>query len=226
MFPNEPILIIKGKAIDIQIIEDALLAIMNHQSLIATKSSRIREVSGKRAFVDFGARRAHGLGAGFNGARAAYIGGDDGTSLVLAGYRWEMPYLGTMPHAYIQLRQRPDTSFNDTELEALLDYARVFPKNALFIVDTYSSVNGVLNSIIVGRELRKNGYELKGIRLDSGDLAKLSKLARRLLNEGGMQQARIYVSNNIDEFNLYKLLDEGAEIDGIGAGTRLQTGAN
>ena len=226
MFPHEPIILIEGKYIDIQIIEDALLSTMNHQSLVATKTSRMRYACGKRSLVDFGSRRAHGMGAALGGARASYIGGTDGTSLVLAGYKYGVPYIGTVPHSFIQMHQDSDEPFNESEIDAFVHYATTFPHNSILLVDTYNSINGIMNAIAVGKKLRQAGHELKGIRLDSGDMIELSKMARKMLDGAGMHDARIYVSDNIDEFQIVKMLKEGAQVDGFGVGTRLQTGAN
>jgi len=234
MFPNEPIITIEGRYIDIQIIEDALLTIMNHQSLVATKASRMRYACGNRTLADFGARRAHGMGAGLIGARAGYIGGTDGTSLVLAGFKFGIPYIGTMPHAFIQQNQSLQR-YDQTEAEAFAQYAKAFPDNAILLPDTYSTINGVINAINIGRELRKTGHELKGIRLDSGNLTRLSIIARKMLDSAGMSNAKIFASDNIDEYKMKEMLTnrqtstgwhEGARIDGFGVGTRLQTGAN
>ena len=226
MFPNEPVLMIEANYIDIQIIEDALLTILNHQSLIATKASRMRYACGDRALADFGARRAHGMGAGLLGARAGYIGGTDATSLVLAGYKFGIPYLGTMPHAFMQTEQRPNASFRETELEAFRDYTATYPHNSLLLVDTYNSYYGIKNAITVAKELELKGYGLKGIRLDSGNLGDLAKMAREMLIDAGLYDVKIYASDNIDEYEIIKLLRDDAPIDGFGVGTRLQTGAN
>jgi len=131
-----------------------------------------------------------------------------------------------MPHAYIQLRQKPDMTFNDSEIQAFAEYAQTFPHNSLVLVDTYNSINGIMNSIEIGKRLKKQGHELKGIRLDSGNMLELSKTARTMLDNAGMHSSKIYVSDSLDEFLIRDLLSSGAPVDGFGVGTRLQTGAN
>ena len=218
VFPNEPVINVTGKSIDVQIIETYLLHIMNTQSPVATTASMLRAIAGKRSVVDFGARRS------FNPmltAEAAIIGGCDATSLVQAGNEYDIPYIGTMPHKFIQERWDGQMTFSESELLAFREYAEVYPHNALLLVDTYNTINGILNAIIVGRELRRKGHELRGIRLDSGDLGELSKQARKILNSAGMPDVKIYVSDNIDPWKIRDLLAGGAPIDGFGVGTRL-----
>jgi len=218
MFSGESIINVTGRSIDVQILETYLLHVMNTQSPVATTASLLRSVAGKRSVADFGARRS------FNPmltAEAAIIGGADATSLVQAGKEFGVPYVGTIPHKFIQERWDGEMSFSDSELLAFREYAKVYPHNTVLLVDTYNTMNGILNAIIVGRELRKDGYELKGIRLDSGDLGALAKEARRMLNAVGLGSTRIYVSDNIDPWKAKKMLDEGAPIDGFGVGTRL-----
>ncbi len=218
VFPNEPVINVTGLAIEVQILETYLLNVMNFQSLVATKTARIVDVAAERTIVDFGARRAHGRDAALLAARAAFIAGATGTSLVLAGKKWGIPYIGTMPHAFIM--NRPN------ELQAFREYAKSFPHNTILLVDTYDSIEGVKNAIIVGKELKERGHNLVGIRLDSGDLAALSKEARSLLDEAGFENTKIFASSDLDEFRIEDLIRAGAKIDGFGVGTRLVTGAN
>ncbi len=236
VFPNEPIINVTGPSIDVQLFETCLLNIMNFESLIATKTSRIvHAAKGRqvvfspeelgRSIIDFGARRAHGRDAAVLGARAAYIGGIVGTSLVIAGMKWGMPYIGTMPHKFISERYRGKGSIKESELLAFRQYAHTFPYNTVTLVDTYESIEGVKNSIIVGQELKQQGYKLRGIRFDSGDPVELSKKGNKMLqNElGGVQ---IFVSDNLDEYAIDDMLAKGAPASGFGVGTRLITGAN
>lgn len=218
VFPNEPIINVTGSTIEVQILETYLLNIMNFQSLIATKTARMVDAAQGRTIVDFGARRAHGRDAAILAARAAYLAGATGTSLVLAGKIWDIPYIGTMPHAFIM--NRPN------EVQAFREYSESFPHNTILLVDTYDTIEGVRNAIIVGKELRKKGYKLAGIRLDSGDLASLSKKSREILDEAGFEEVKIFVSSDLDEYRIEELLRTGAPIDGFGVGTRLVTGAN
>jgi len=233
VFPNEPVINITGPSIDVQLLETYLLNIINFESLIATKASRIvYAAKGRNVFyspktvVDFGARRAHGRDAAVLAARAAYIGGFDGTSLVIAAMKWGIPFVGTIPHKFIEERYRETKSFRETELQAFIEYAESFPHNTILLVDTYDTIEGVRNAIKVGLELKKRGYKLAGIRLDSGDPVELSKIARRMLDEAGLTDAKIFVSDRLDEFVIEDALSRGAPIDGFGVGTKLVTGAN
>ncbi len=236
VFPHEPIINVTGPSIDVQLFETLLLNIVNYESLIATKTSRIVRAArgrgvvfspeeGSRTVVDFGARRAHGRDAAVLGARAAYIGGAVGTSLVIAGMKWGIPYVGTIPHKFVQERYRGKGSFRESELVAFRQYARSFPHNTVTLTDTYDTMGGIENSAVVGRELREKGYDLRGVRLDSGDPVKLSREARRVLGPE-FEHARVMVSDNLDEYTIDDMLARGARVDGFGVGTRLITGAN
>lgn len=234
VFPGEPVINVSGPSIDVQMFETLLLNVVNFESLVATKTSRmVNAAKGKGVFfsgggctvIDFGARRAHGRDAAVIGARAAYIGGAVGTSLVIAGMKWDIPYIGTMPHKFIQERYMGKGSFKESELLAFRQYARSFPHNTVTLVDTYETIEGVKNSVIAGQELKERGYELRGIRLDSGDPLTLSKKARAILGDG-LEDARIFVSDNLDEYQIEDMLAKGAPVDGFGVGTRLITGAN
>lgn len=216
MFPHEPILRVSGNAFESQLIETALLNIINHQSLIATKASRIVEVASNQPVFEFGLRRAQGPDAGVLGARAAMIGGCVSTSNVLAGKEFKVPLTGTMAHSWVQ-------SF-PTELEAFYAYANVYPDNTLLLVDTYDTLkHGIPNAIKVFNHLKEKGYTPKGIRIDSGDLAYMSKIARKMLDEAGFKNAMIIASSDLDEYTINSLKQQGAKIDGWGVGTNLIT---
>ena len=217
VLPNEPIINITGRSIDVQLFETYLLSIMNFQTLIATKSSRIVNVSGGRICFDFGARRAHGRDAAILSARASFIGGMSATSLVIASQYFDIPYVGTLAHKFIQ--DRP------SELGAFRDYAMSFPHNTILLIDTYDTIQGAKHAVTVGQEMRAKGQELRGVRLDSGNLLELSKQVRSILDDGDLKEAKIFASNDLDEFEIDRLLKSGAPLDGFGIGTRLATGA-
>ena len=217
IFPGEPIITVKGPIIDCQIIETALLLTVNHQSLIATKASRIVESAQGRIVMEFGARRAHSYDAANYGARAAYISGVDGTSNTYLDFIAGVPALGTMAHSYVQ-------SF-DSEYEAFLAYAKTYPNDTLLLVDTYDTLRqGIPNAIKVHKEyLEPRGSYLKGLRIDSGDLTYLTKKAREMLDAEGLTETKITVSNSLDEYLIKDLLQQGAKIDSFGVGERLIT---
>jgi nicotinate phosphoribosyltransferase len=216
VFPTEPVLQVEGNIVECQLIETLLLNFLNFESLIATKATRIKRVTGDRLFSDFGLRRAQGLG-GLQASRAAAIGGIGATSNVLAGYLYDIPVTGTQAHSWIQ-------SFDD-ELTAFRKYAENFPGSTVLLVDTYDTLSiGVPNAIKIAYELKEQGYTLKGIRLDSGDLAYLSKKARKMLDDAGLNDTKIIVSNQLDEYVIRSLTEQGAPIDGFGVGTELITG--
>ncbi len=218
MYPNEPILTVVGSLIDAQLVETAILAQINHQSLIATKARRIVKAAGEgRAVSDFGARRAHNMDAATYGARAAYIGGVVGTATVSAGQMFDIPISGTMAHSWVM--------FYGDEFEAFKHYAENYPDGTVLLVDTYDVIHsGIPNAIRVAREvLEPMGKRLKGIRIDSGDLAYLSKRVRKMLDEAGLEDCKIVVSNSLDEFTIASLLSQGACIDSFGVGERLIT---
>ena len=217
-FPTCPVLQVDANIIEAQIIETVLLNILNFQTLIATKASRMRQAAGEdHALMDFGLRRAQGPG-GLYASRAAVIGGFDSTSNVRAGRDYGLPITGTMAHSFIQ-------SY-DSELESFRHYARVNPENCVLLVDTYDTLkSGIPNAITVGREMEAQGRRLKGIRLDSGDLAYLARRSRHMLDEAGLQHVSIAASNQIDEYIIRSLLYQKAPIDVFGVGTSLVTGA-
>ena len=217
VFPGEPILTVKAPLIQAQFAETALLNIINHQTLIATKSSKIcRATAGKGVVMEFGLRRAQGPDAGINGARAAIIGGCASTSNVIAGQKFGIPVAGTMAHSWVM--DYP------TEYDAFRAYADAYPDNCLLLVDTYDTLrSGVPNAIKVFKELKEAGHKPRGIRLDSGDLAYLSKKARKMLDEAGFPEAIICVSGDLEERSINSLLQQGAKIDSWGVGTKLIT---
>ena len=217
MYPNEPILTVVAPLIDAQLVETAILAQVNHQSLIATKSRRICKAAAGRAVSDFGARRAHNMDAATYGARAAYIGGVVGTATVTAGQMFDIPISGTMAHSWVM--------FYGNEYESFKKYAETYPDATVLLVDTYDVIHsGIPNAIRVAHEvLEPMGKRLVGIRIDSGDLAYLSKRVRKMLDEAGLPDCKIVVSNSLDEFTVSSLLQQGACIDSFGIGERLIT---
>lgn len=216
VFPNEPLIRVRGPVIQCQLMETALLTILNFQSLIATKAARVCLAAENDAVIEFGLRRAQGIDGGLTAARAAYIGGCDGTSNLQAGERFGISVSGTQAHSWIM--------FFDTEMEAFQTYARAMPNNCVFLVDTYNSLDGVRHAIDVGRRLRSDGHEMIGVRLDSGDRASLSIETRRMLDEAGFTKAKIVCSGDLDEFAIAEMKKRGAKIDAWGVGTRLITG--
>jgi nicotinate phosphoribosyltransferase len=217
VFPLEPLLRVEGTLLEAQMIETLLLNILNYESLVATKGSRVKAAAGGRKVVDFGLRRAQGFG-GVHGTKAAIIGGIDATSNVFAAFHNGFEVTGTLAHSWIQ-------SYGD-ELEAFRKYAEIYPDRCVLLVDTYNTLrSGVPNAITVAKELEKQGHRLMAIRLDSGDLAYLSKHARAMLDQAGLSYVKITVSNQLDEYVIRSLLeDQQAPIDVFGVGTRLITG--
>lgn len=215
VFPQEPIIRVRGPLLQCQLLETAFLNIVNFQTLIATKSARIREAAGDRPVIEFGLRRAHGFDGGVSASRAAYIGGADGTSNVLAGKLFGIPVKGTHAHSWVM-------SF-DNELQAFRMYADAMPNNCIFLVDTYDTLKGVDHAIEVAKSLQENGHKLQGIRLDSGDLAYLSIEARKKLDQAGLHDVKIMASNDLDEHIISNLNLQGARIDAWGVGTKLIT---
>ncbi|MBS3971599.1 MAG: nicotinate phosphoribosyltransferase [Erysipelotrichia bacterium] len=211
-FANEPLVTISGPLIQAQLIETLLLASINYPTLVATKARRITTTAKDKAVVEFGARRAHGFDAALAGARAAIIGGFKATSNTLAAFTHDLPLSGTLAHSYIQM--------HDSEYEAFLSYARINPTKTVLLVDTYDTLNsGVPNAIKVAKEyLIPHGYRLYAIRLDSGDLAYLSKKARKLLDEAGLNDTLIIASNSLDEHLIMNMDAQGAKIDAYGIG--------
>lgn len=214
-FPREPVVRVTGPIIDCQLIESALLNLVNFESLVATKAARVCLAAAGRPVAEFGLRRAQGPDGALCAARAAYVGGCSSTSNVLAAQRYGIPCSGTHAHAWVM-------AFPD-ELAAFRAYAQASPNNCVLLVDTYDVVRGVENAITVGKEMEARGQRLGGIRIDSGDLAALSKRARAMLDAAGLGYVRIIVSNDLDELLIESLLGQGAAVDGFGVGTKLVT---
>lgn len=215
VFPREPLLRVCGPIVQCQLVETALLNIVNFQTLVATKASRVCLAAQGDPVVEFGLRRAQGPDGGLSASRAAYVGGCVGTSNVLAGKRYGIPVSGTHAHSWVM-------AF-DTELEAFTAYAKALPNNCTFVIDTYDTLEGARHAVEVGRMLRERGHEMVGVRIDSGDLAWLSKRVREILDDGGFPRARIVASNELDEHLIVSLKDQGAAIDVWGVGTKLAT---
>ena len=216
VFPNEPILKVEGNIIEAQLIETLLLNILNFQCLIATKSFRMKLVCKEKGYAEFGLRRAHGTG-GIQASRASIIGGATSTSNVYAGSLYGIPVSGTMAHSWVQ-------SFDD-ELTAFRTYARFNPNRSILLVDTYDTLcSGIPNTITVAKEMEAIGNRIIGIRLDSGDLAYLSKKARKMLDAAGLKYIKILASNQLNEYVIKSLDEQNAPIDGYGIGTELVTG--
>ncbi len=215
IFPHEPIVRVKGPIIQCQLIESALLNFINFQSLIATKSARINLAAEGDPVMEFGLRRAQGVDGALSASRAAFIGGCNGTSNVLAGKQFNIPVLGTHAHSWVQ-------AF-DSELEAFEAFAQTLPNNTIFLVDTYNTPQGIDKAIVVSQKMKQKGHRIIGIRLDSGDLAYLSQLARKKLNAAGLQELSIVASNDLDEYLVASLKQQEAAIDSWGIGTKLVT---
>ncbi|PKD43867.1 nicotinate phosphoribosyltransferase [Rhodohalobacter barkolensis] len=216
IFPNRPVLSVEAPIIEAQLLETLTLNTLNYQSLIATKASRMRLAAGDRKLVDFGLRRAPGTG-GYAASRAAVIGGFNSTSNVRSGRDYNIPISGTMAHSFVQRY--------DEEIDSFRDFAEVRAHDCVLLVDTYDTLkSGVPNAIKVGKEMEERGEKLKGIRLDSGDLAWLAKESRRMLDEAGLDYVKIAASNQIDEEVIKSLLNQNAPIDLFGVGTSLVTG--
>ena len=213
VFPNEPIMTVRAPAIEAQLIETFLLLAINHQSLIATKANRIVRAAQGRSVIEYGSRRAQGADGAVIGARAAYIGGCDGTSCTLADELFGVPAGGTMAHSWVQMF--------DSEYEAFRKYCELYPENVTLLVDTYSTLKrGVPNAI---RAFKDTGVEKCAIRLDSGDISYLSKEARKMLDEAGLAGCKIVASNSLDEYLIRDLIMQGAKVDIFGVGERLIT---
>ena len=215
VFPYEPLIRVRAKIIEAQLLETAMLLCVNHQTLIATKARRIVKAAKGRAIMEFGARRAHNFDAANYGARAAYIGGVAGTATTYAGQKFGMPVLGTMAHSFVQ-------SF-DNEYDAFLAYAKTYPDSCTVLLDTYDTLkSGLPNAIRVAKEyLEPNGYRMQGVRIDSGDMAYLSKKIRKALDAAGLEDCNIVVSNSLDEYLIQSLISQGAQINSMGVGENL-----
>ena len=216
VFPYEPLVRVSGPVLQAQLLETSLLTLINFPTLIATKAARIKLAAGEDSVLEFGLRRAQGIDGGMSATRATYIGGCDATSNTLAGKLLGIPVKGTHAHSWVM-------AF-DSELESFEAYARALPENCLFLVDTYDSLRGVRNAIQVAKWLKENGRPFLGIRLDSGDIAYLSNESRKMLDEAGFPDAKIYASNELNETLIADLKRQGAKVDVWGVGTHLVTG--
>jgi nicotinate phosphoribosyltransferase len=217
VFPNEALVTVKAKVIEAQLLETMLLVTINHQSLIATKANRIVRASQGRTVLEFGARRSHSYDAAIYGSRAAFIGGANSTATTIADEMFGVPATGTMAHSWVQL-------FDD-EYKAFKIYAETYPNTCTLLVDTYDVINsGIPNAIRVAKEiLEPAGHRLKGIRLDSGDLAYFSKVSRKMLDSAGLTDCKIVASSSLDEYIITDIIGQGAKIDIFGVGERLIT---
>lgn len=217
IFPGEPIVTVRGPVMQAQFVETMLLLTINHQSLIATKASRMVRAAQGRAVLEFGSRRAQGADGAVLGARAAYIGGCAGTACVLCDRDFSVPAAGTMAHSWVQMF--------DTEFDAFRAYAETYPQDCTLLIDTYNVLkSGLPNAVRTAKEvLEPRGFRLKGVRIDSGDMAYLSKKIRQTLDENGLKDCKIVVSNSLDEFLIRDLIVQGAQIDTFGIGERLIT---
>lgn len=220
IFPREPIVTVRGPAIQAQFIETMLLLAINHQSLIATKANRLVRAAQGRAILEFGSRRAQGFDGAVYGARASYIGGCAGTACTISDREFGVPALGTMAHSWVQLF--------DTELDAFCAYAKAYPDSCTLLVDTYDvRKSGIPNAIeAFNREVLPRGFRPKGIRIDSGDITYLSKKARKMLDEAGFEDVKIIASNSLDEYIIRDMLRQGAQVDSFGVGERLITASS
>ena len=215
VFPREPMVRVEGPIIDCQLMETALLNLVNFQTLVATKTARVVQSAQGHPVSDFGLRRAQGPDGGLAVARASYVGGASSTSNVLAGKIYGIPVFGTHAHSWVMAFP--------SELEAFRAFAKSSPKNCVLLVDTYDVKKGIQNAITVAKEMEAKGERLAAIRIDSGDLAKLSKLARKEFDEAGLPYVKISVSNDLDEYTIQSLFAQGAPLDSFGVGTKLAT---
>ena len=213
LFPNEPLLEVTAPILQAQLAETYLMNALQLGTLIASKAARIRIAGQDRSVVDFASRRAHGRDAALKVARSSYVGGFHATSNVLAGMKYGIPIEGTVAHSFIQ-------SF-EQELDAFGTFARVFPSNTVLLIDTYDTLQGARHAVTVGREMAERGAQLRGVRLDSGDMIRLAKAVRRILDEGGLPETKIFASGGLDEYRIEEALGAGAPIDGFGVGSHL-----
>jgi len=217
-FANEPILEITAPLIEAQIVETFLLNTIGFQTLIASKSARCVHSASGRQLIDFSLRRTQGHDAGIKVARSTHIAGFDGTSNVLAGKEYGIPISGTMAHSYVQ-------AFGG-DFEAFTSYADTFPNNAVFLIDTFDTLKGASEAVKVARQMKQKGHTLRGVRLDSGDMIRLSQQVRYFLDEAGLEEVKIFASGGFDEFKINQALVEGAAIDAFGVGTSLGVSAD
>lgn len=217
-FPDQPILRVTAPLPQAQLVESRIMNLLHFETLIASKGARSVLAAPDKLLVDFGLRRAHGAEAGLLAARASYLAGFSGTATVLAGKMYDIPLFGTMAHSFVQAHADEETAFEH--------FARSHPANAILLIDTYDTEAAAAKVVSLARKLGKDGIRIKGVRLDSGDLAAHARSVRRILNDGGMEQATIFASGNLDEYRLRELLASGAPIDGFGVGTALDTSSD
>jgi nicotinate phosphoribosyltransferase len=217
-FPNEPILRVTAPLPQAQLVETRLINLLHFETLVASKAARSVLAAPGKLLVDFGLRRAHGAEAGLLAARAAYIGGFAGSATVLAGAQFGIPVYGTMAHSFVQA--------HDDEVRAFEDFARAFPNNVILLIDTYDTEAAARKVVALAPRLAAEGIAVKGVRIDSGDLAEHARRVRRILDEGGLQKAVVFASGNLDEYRLQALMGATAPIDGFGVGTSLVTSAD
>jgi len=215
VFPNEPLIRVTAPIIEAQLVESFLLNTVNVQTMIATKASRVVNAAQGRSVIEFGLRRTQGADAGMKAARSSYIAGCTGTSNTLAGMTYGIPIFGTMAHSFVM--------FFDSEIEAFRVFAKTFPKTSTLLIDTFDDIKGAENAAVVARELEKKGLRLSGVRIDSGNLAEISRKVRALLDEKGLSYVNIFASGDLDEYKIEQLLSKGAKIDSFGVGTRMST---
>jgi len=217
-FPCEPLIRVTAPIIEAQLVETFLLNTVNLQTMIATKASRVMNAAKGKAVIEFGLRREHGVDAGMKVARSSYIAGCHGTSNVLAGLAYGIPVFGTMAHSFVMSYTK--------EIDAFRAFARTFPNKSTLLIDTYDDLAGAEKAATVAKELEKKGCKLDGVRLDSGDLAEISKKVRKLLDDKELNYVKIFASGDLDEFKIAELLKNGAKIDAFGVGTKLGTSAD
>jgi len=215
VFPNGPLIRITAPIIEAQLVESFLLNTANLQTMLVTKASRVVQAARGRSVVEFGLRRTQGVDAGMKAARCSYIAGASGTSNVLAGKKYGIPIFGTMAHSFVM--------FFDNELGAFRAFTDTFPDRSTLLIDTYNNMKGAENAAMVAKELEKRGFQLGSVRLDSGDLAEISKKVRQLLDQKGLKHVKIFASGDLDEYKIQRLINKGARIDAFGVGTRMST---
>jgi nicotinate phosphoribosyltransferase len=218
VFPTEPLIRVTAPIIEAQIIETFILNTVNLQTTIATKASRVVNAAKGRPIIEFGLRREHGTDAGMKVARSSYIAGCSGTSNVLAGMKYGIPVFGTMAHSFVM-------SFN-REIESFRAFVKTFPDKSTLLIDTFDNLKGAEKAVKVAKELEKRGFKLGGVRLDSGDLAEISKKVSELLDQNGLNYVKVFASGDLDEYKIEELLKKGAKIDAFGVGTRMGTSAD
>jgi len=218
VFPNEPLIRVTAPIIEAQLIETFALNTVNLQTTIATKASRVVYAAKGKPVIEFGLRREHGVDAGMKVARASYIAGCVGTSNVLAGMKYGIPVFGTMAHSFVM--------FFSNEVDAFRAFTKTFPDKSTLLIDTFDNIKGAENAIVVAKELEEKGFKLRGVRLDSGDLASISKKVRKMLDENGLGYVQIFASGDLDEYRIEELLRKGAKIDSFGVGTKMGTSAD